>query len=182
VDAKHEPSSSSSFVISLATAALRGILVVAAVVVGFVILSSAFPTGDSAGVPTLPSPTDTEEPQTPAETASPTETQTPEAQCPDAADVPPLQVLNGTTVTGLAADTAERLVQMGYKVPGAAVADATRQDYQTTVVLAKRPEAQAADCLVQEEFRGADRRTQAPDADYDITVILGLDYADRQGR
>ena len=179
---KHEPSSSSSFVISLATAALRGILVVAAVVVGFVILSSAFPTGDSASVPTLPSPTETEEPQTPAETASPTETQTPQAECPDAGDVRPIQVLNGTTVTGLAADAAERLVQQGYKVPQAAIANATNSDYETSVVLAKRPEAQAADCLVQEEFRGADRRMQAPDAEYDITVILGLDYADRQGR
>jgi hypothetical protein len=180
VGAKHEPSSSSSFVVSLATAALRGILVVAAVVVGFVILSSAFPTGDSASVPTLPSPTETEEPQTP-ETTTPTRTPTEAAECPDAADVPPIQVLNGTTVTGLAADAAETLVQMGYNVPQAAISNATRSDYQTSIVLAKRPEAQAADCLVQEEFRGADRETQAPDAEYDITVILGEDYANRQG-
>ncbi|HJV04777.1 MAG TPA: LytR C-terminal domain-containing protein [Actinomycetota bacterium] len=181
MDAKHEPSSSSSFVISLATAALRGILVVAALVVGFVVLSSAFPTGDSAGVPAAPSPTETEEPQTPEQTASPTQTQTPAARCPDASEVPPIQVLNGTTVTGLAADAAARLVEMGYKVPEAAIANATRSDYRRTIVLSKRPQAEAADCLAQEEFRGAQRQNQDPEAEYAITVILGMDYADRQG-
>jgi LytR cell envelope-related transcriptional attenuator len=178
---KHEPSSSSSFVISLATAALRGILVVAALVVGILILSRAFPTGGSAGAPTVPSPTETEEPQTPTQTQTPTAPPTQADECPDAAEVPPIQVLNGTTVTGLAADAAERLVQMGYKVPEAAISNAASSDYQTSIVLAKRAEAQAADCLAQEEFRGAEREVQDQDAEYDITVILGVDYANRQG-
>ena len=49
------------------------------------------------------------------------------------------------------------------------------------VVLAKPDQEVAADCLVEEMFRGADREEATADAEYEISVILGFDYADRQG-
>jgi LytR cell envelope-related transcriptional attenuator len=183
VGAKHEPSSSSSFFISLATATLRGVLVVAAVILGVFVLSRAFPTSQTPTVPqgTTAAP-ETQEPQTPVETGTPTSPATEAGgECPDPGDVPPIQVLNGTDVTGLAADAAERLVQIGYRVPQAAISNASSADYDTSVVLAKPAQEEAADCLVQEEFRGADREAATPDAEYEISVILGFDYANRQG-
>jgi hypothetical protein len=182
VGAKHEPSSSSSFFVSLATATLRGVLVVAAVILGIFVLSRAFPTSQTPTVPegTTAAP-ETQEPQTPVETGTPTSPATDAQECPDPSDVPPIQVLNGTDVTGLAADAAERLVQMGYRVPQAAISNASSADYDVSVVLAKPSEEEAADCLAREEFRGADREAATPDAEYDISVILGFDYADRQG-
>jgi hypothetical protein len=180
--AKHEPSSSSSFVVSLATAALRGLLVVAAILLGVFTLSRAFPTGDGVTVPQGPTiPPETQEPQTPAETGTPTTPETDAAECPDPRDVPPIQVLNGTSVTGLAATGAERLQNVGYKVPAAAVSNAPSADYQTSVVVSKASQELAAECLVREEFRGAELESAAQDAEYDISVILGQDYADRQG-
>jgi hypothetical protein len=164
----------------LATATLRGVLVVAAVVLGVFVLSRAFPTSRTPTVPETPAP-ETQEPQTPAETGTPTTPATPEQECPEPGDFPPIEVLNGTDVTGLAADAAERLNQMGYRVPEAAISNAPSADYETSVVMAKPAQEEAADCLVQEEFRGADRDTAAADAEYDITVILGFDYANRQG-
>jgi hypothetical protein len=166
----------------LATATLRGVLVVAAVILGVFVLSRAFPTGQTSTVPEGPTTApETQEPQTPAETGTPTAPATEAEQCPDPGDVPPIQVLNGTEVTGLAADAAERLVQIGYKVPDAAISNASSADYETTVVLAKGPQELAADCLAREEFRGAERDAATPDAEYGISVILGRDYARRQG-
>jgi LytR cell envelope-related transcriptional attenuator len=181
VGAKHEPSSPSSFFVSLATATLRGILVVAAVILGVFVLSRAFPTGETATVPQGPTVApETEEPQTPVGTGSPTTQPTEADECPDARDVPPVQVLNGTDVTGLAASAAERLTSLGYKVPDAAISNAATSDYETTVVQSTGPQQVAAGCLAQEEFRGADLERAEADADYDITVILGQDYADRR--
>jgi hypothetical protein len=182
VGAKHEPSSSSSFFVSLATATLRGVLVVAAVILGVFVLSRAFPTSQTPTVPegTTTAPT-TEQPQTPVETVSPTPPATDAQECPDPGDFPPIQVLNGTDVTGLAADAAERLVQMGYRVPEAAISNAASADFDTSVVLAKPSQEEAADCLAQEEFRGAEREVATPDSEYQISIILGFDYADRQG-
>lgn len=178
---KHEPSSSSSFFVSLATATLRGILVVAAVLLGVFVLSRAFSTGETAGVPEVPTVTpETEEPQTPAGTGSPTTQPTEAAECPQAGDVPPVQVLNGTDVTGLAASAAERLRSLGYKVPEAAISNAPTSDYETTVVMSMRPQRLAAECLAREEFRGAELQSAEAGDEYDITVILGLDYAERQ--
>jgi hypothetical protein len=181
VGAKHEPSSPSSFFVSLATATLRGILVVAAVILGVFVLSRAFPTGESATVPQGPTVTPaTEEPQTPAGTGSPTTQPTEATECPEARDVPPVQVLNGTNVTGLAATAAERLRNLGYKVPDAAISNAPTSDFETTVVQSMRPQELAAECLAQEEFRGAELEPAEAGEEYDITVILGQDYADRQ--
>jgi hypothetical protein len=70
---------------------------------------------------------------------------------------------------------------MGYKVPQAAISNASSADYDTSVVLAKRAQEEAADCLAREEFRGADREDATADAEYEISVILGFDYAERQG-
>lgn len=181
--AKHEPTSSSSFFISLATATLRGVLVVAAVILGVFVLSRAFPTSQNPAVPEGPTTApETQTPQTPEETGTPTSPATPAGgECPDPGDVPPIQVLNGTDVTGLAADAAERLVRMGYKVPQAAISNASSSDYDTSVVLAKPAQEEAADCLAEDEFRGADREVATPDAEYEISVILGFDYANRQG-
>jgi hypothetical protein len=179
--AKHEPSSSSSFFVSLATATLRGVLVVAAVILGVFVLSRAFPTGQAPTVPQATESPATEEPQTPEGTGSPTTQPTEATECPEARDVPPVQVLNGTNVTGLAATAAERLKSLGYKVPDAAISNAPTSDYETTVLQSMRPQELAAECLAQEEFRGAELEPAEAGEEYDITVILGQDYADRQG-
>ncbi len=172
MDGRHEPPSRSSFWVSLATAALRAALVAAAVILGVFTLSRAFPTsGEPASI--------TESPSTPVEeTVSPAPTEaSPEAAEPrDPARVT-LQVLNGTDTTGLAAETAELLEQEGYNI--ITITDADRP-YDTTTLFF-HPDAEVdAQFLQQNFFPDAVLERSAPDAEVDVTVILGEDYVAAQ--
>jgi LytR cell envelope-related transcriptional attenuator len=174
VDGRHEPPSRSSFWISLATAALRAALVAAAVILGVFVLSRAFPTTSEApsSITESPSPA-VEETQSPA---APTE-ESPEAAEPRNPSRVTLQVLNGTDTTGLAAETAELLEQEGYNI--ITITDADRP-YETTTLF-YHPDAEVdAQFLQQNFFPEAVLERSAPDAEVDVTVILGDDYAAAQ--
>ena len=169
---KHEPSSGGSFYLSLATAALRFVLVVAAIALGVFVLSRAFPTGDQASpvAPLQPvSPTATE-------TTPPSEVTTePEAEPTHDPSEIALQVLNGTDVAGLAADAAEVLEADGYDVR--TIDDAPSKPYAVTEIFFKRRFETDAGVLRDQYFQGAELQNTAPDAQVSITVILGEDYA-----
>jgi hypothetical protein len=175
---RHEPSSRGSFYLSVATAALRALLVVAAVVLGVFVLAKAFPTGDQTTVPVTPE----DGPTTPAPTSPPA---TDEGgggggggagqETHDPADIV-LQVLNGTDVSGLAADTQAMLEEEGYRVPTAT--DAQNKPVERTEIAYKRAYKADAAVLRDQFFADAQLVVAAPDADADITVTLGVDYAE----
>jgi hypothetical protein len=174
---RHEPSSRGSFYVSLATAALRAVLVVAAVVLGVFVLSKAFPTGGQTSVPVTPE----EVPTTPAPTSSPP---TDEGggggggagqETHDPADIV-VHVLNGTDVSGLAADTQAMLEEEGYRVP--TVGDAQDKPVGRTEIAYKRANKADAGVLRDQFFADAQLVVAAPDAEADITVTLGADYAE----
>lgn len=173
MDGQHEPPSRSSFWVSLATAALRAALVAAAVILGVFTLSRAFPTsGEPTSITETPSPS-VEETQSPA---TPTE-ESPEAAEPRDPSRVTLQVLNGTDTTGLAAETAELLEQEGYNI--ITITDADRP-YDTTTLF-YHPDAEVdAQFLQQNFFPDSVLERSAPDAEVDVTVILGEDYVAAQ--
>lgn len=173
---KHEPSSGGSFYLSLATAALRFALVIAALALGVFVLSRAFPSGDEA------TPIGPTQPASPAatETASPPEVTTePEPPATNEPSEIAVQVLNGTDVSGLAADAAEILEADGYDIR--TVGDAQNKPYAVTEIFFKRAFEADAAILGDEYFPGAELQDTAPDAQVSITVILGEDYAEAQG-
>ncbi|MGH2683186.1 MAG: LytR C-terminal domain-containing protein [Actinomycetota bacterium] len=178
MNGKHEPPTRTTFYVSLATGALRAALVVTALVVGLFVLSRAFPQTEapvpqSTGAPTTP----TQEPTTPPgeETTPP-----PEQPSPDVRGVR-LAVLNGTTETGLAATTAQRLKQLGYRVDDEDIGDAQAKPYEVTTLFFRNDSRLEARHLRDTVFAGAklERATGQLDPDVQITVVVGLDWAER---
>ena len=176
---RHEPGSRGSFYLSLATAALRAVLVVAAVVLGVFVLSKAFPSGDEAAVPVTPEQTAT----TPAPTTPPADGEQgggggggqPEAH--DPADVR-VQVLNDTDVSGLAEDTQGLLEDEGYQVPTIGNYDGS---VDRTTIFFRPPFRADAQALRDSVFTTAQLEEADPDLrGVDLTVVLAQDYVDAQ--
>jgi hypothetical protein len=156
----------------LATAALRGLLVVAALALGFFVLSKAFPSGSDtpAGTPGEPAITT-------SSAVSPTVTPSPTRQIQEPSDPSDIsvQVLNGTEVAGLAGDTADILGEAGYDVK--TVGDAETA-YETTTIFYVPKRKVDAQLLQQAFFPTAVLEVAEEDVKVDVTVILGSDYAD----
>lgn len=176
MDPKHEPRSKASFYGSLATAVLRAGLVIAAVILGVVVLTKAFPTPAApTGIPQVP---DTVVPQ-PTESPNPLEEPSPQPlPSPEVAGVT-VQVLNGTAQSGLAAETAELLENEGYNV--LTVANAAT-DYEITTLFYQDDSKLEARNLRQTFFPGAVLERAPPQLNQDvrITIVLGADYAETQ--
>jgi len=107
---KHEPPTHKSFYISLATSTVRAVLLAAAVVLGVVVITNAFPEGGESPVTAPPTGADNPSPSpSPSPPTSPSPQQSPR---------PPrnvtVQVLNGAGITGLAARTTNRLRALGW--------------------------------------------------------------------
>lgn len=170
---RHGPPSQTTFYLSLATAALRGLLVAAALALGFFVLSKAFPTGDAVSTstpggqpPTTISPLPTEQP-----TDLPTRN-VPEPKDPSDITV---QVLNGTDVSGLASDTAAILEEEGgYQI--STIADAATS-YEVTTIFHVPKRKVDAQLLRDAFFPGAVLEIAEDDVKVDITVNVGADYA-----
>jgi hypothetical protein len=171
----HEPESRGSFYLSLATAALRAVLVVAAVILGVFVLSRAFPSDGEATTPQTPTETTpAPAPTTPAPTEeAPGGGATPEPH--DPADVR-MQILNGTDTSGLAADTQALLEDEGYDV--VTIGDAQSKPVEVTMITYARRFEADAEILQDEFFPDAELQSAAPGVDADITVTLGVDYAE----
>ena len=168
---RHEPGSRASFFISLATAVLRAALVALAVALGIFVLSKAFPGSEQAI---------TEEPGAPATVPAPPPAISPpptraSPQVSEPSEVS-IQVLNGTTVSGLADDTRLVLEDAGYDV--LTIGNANRS-YETTTLFYHPRSRVDAEALAQQFFPGAILEETAPDADVDVTVIIGADFAER---
>jgi hypothetical protein len=173
VAGRHGPGSRSTFYISLATAVLRAALVALAVALGIFVLSKAFP---GSGQAITEEPGAPASPTAPAATAiSPPQTRaSPQVSEPSEVSV---QILNGTSVSGLADETRLVLEDAGYDV--LTIGNANRS-YETTTLF-YHPKSQAdAEALAQQFFPGAILEETAPDADVDVTVIIGADYAETQ--
>lgn len=154
----------------MATSTLRAAIIVAALVLGGIVLANAFPgtvVQGPSNVPTTSSPT----------TSSPPVSPTP-SLVPLSGVV--LQVLNGTTTTGLAGEVAQCLVDAaGAVVPDDNIANAPEDNY-TQTNLVHRPDSNAvAQTLRTRFFPGAKIVRGEPlpgKPDVQVTVIVGADY------
>lgn len=92
--------------------------------------------------------------------------------------LPTVEVLNGSGITGLAAQAAERLRETGYPVVFVGNADHFR--YRTTRVIARRAERNAAlavSRLLDARVGGTARReADAGEPTADLVIVLGSDY------
>lgn len=171
---RHGPPSQTTFYLSLATAALRGLLVVAALALGFFVLSKAFPSGSDTTAQPGGGVVNTTPP-----TTSPSVVDSPTRDVPQplpAEDVR-VQVQNGTEVSGLAGDTAEILEQAGYDI--VTVNDAEAPYEQTTIFHVPKRKVDAQ--VIQGQFfPTAVLEVADADVKVDITVIIGSDYVDAQ--
>lgn len=171
---RHEPSSGSTFYLSLATAALRAGLVVAALVLGVFVLSKAFPSSGGDLPTTTPGGgTVTESP-----TAAPTETGTEVTESPRARETHDpseveLQVLNATDTSGLAEDTANLLEEAGYQIRTFTNADT---DPGQTTLFYRRGFRADAKALVEQYFPTGTLEEADPDLPVDISIVLSSDY------
>jgi hypothetical protein len=181
VDGKHEPSSRTSFYLSLSTAALRATLVLGVIALGVFVLAKAFPTG-AGGVPPIPVET-TEETSPPedggdggnGDGGTGTGGETP--QPPDVSDLE-IQVLNGTDVSGLAECTATELEELeGFA--DVIFGDAQGSSYPKSRISYRNQVKDVAQYLEQTYFSGAELQTAVAGTDVNLSVILGDDYAEK---
>ena len=176
---KHEPPTKTTFYISLATSAIRALLVVAAVGLGIFVLARAFtgPADRQEAEPRAPR-------RTPAQvrTPSPTEAQTasPRPTLSPRVEGVLIAVFNGTDVDGLAHSVAEDLQREGY-VNGQEPADAPTPVQTTTLFYRDRQGRVDARHMRDQFFEGAVLEKLSPDVDVvagiDIAIYLGADYA-----
>lgn len=180
---KHEPDAKGSFYLSLATATLRAGLVIAAVVLGIFVLSKAFPTAGDGSPPGSPGPIATTGDD--GESPSPEPTENGGEQPPPEEEVNlrgvAVQVQNGTNATGLAAETAEELRDLGLRIRE--IGNAERNYDVSTLFFAQGSRPQAEE-LNRQFFDGAADVQRMPANIQDgieIIVVLGQDYADARG-
>lgn len=146
----------------------------AALALGFFVLSKAFPSGDT---PPTTTPGEQEETLT---TSAPPVISSPTGKPPRTAPEPKdpsditLQVLNGTDVSGLASETAERLKAEGYQI--STIADA-ETSYEVTTLFHVPKRKADAELLAEAFFPGAVLEVAEDDIKVDITVNIGADYA-----
>ena len=146
----------------------------AAIALGVFVMLKAFPSGD-----TPPSVTPGEQAETVTTSAPPviaSPTGKPPRTAPEAKDPSEitLQVLNGTDVSGLASETAERLKAEGYQI--STIADA-ETSYEVTTLFHVPKRKVDAQFLADAFFPGAVLEVAEDDIKVDITVNIGADYA-----
>lgn len=155
----------------MATSTLRGLILVALVVLGFLGLTKLFPQNTSLGV-TPGSSTSTQSP-----TASPSVSTSPStSRKPRPKSQVTVLVLNGTTRQGLAALVNERLKSDGYK--GKTPANYSPK-VDTTIIYYQSDSLPEAQRLQRQRFQGSVLKP-APatlSSDIDLEVILGADQA-----
>ena len=173
----------------MTTAAIRGMLVVAAAILGLLVVTKAFPevkstsqapaqpvVQDTGALPvTLPSSV----PPTTATTGGTGASPQPSAVPVNLQDLA-VQVLNGTNENGLAASTAQDLETLGVKI--VATANASRT-YPITTVFYRDDSKAAAEALVAQKFPGAklEPANNNLNPKVQVTVVIGEDYAALQG-
>ena len=158
----------------MGTSTLRAIILVAAVVLGVVVLKKAFPVNASQDVVTARPKVHV----SPSPSVSPTPSRSSPSPTPSASPQitgVTVKVLNGTSKVGLATSTTQTLQSAGYKVqlPGD-----QRPSIAATIVYYKAAFKNAATYLQQHYFPRAQLKV-APtslSSTADVTVILGSDF------
>lgn len=178
---RHEPGSNRSFYLSVATSTLRLLITAALVLGGVTLINQAFPdspgsSGDGGESPTasVPPPDDS-----PSPSASPSESQSP---IPSLSGVR-IIVLNGTSVSGLAATASDALVER-FEVVAATPGNTASRVNQTEVYYRTADLEDEAQYLVLQYFEELNVRVQelppntpGVPANVDIAVYLGTDFA-----
>ena len=170
---KHEPPNRSSFYRHLATSTLKALILVAAAVLGVVGLSRAFPDAQENLAP-QPSESQSASPTSPPRsTTSPSPSRKPRVKGIS------IQVLNGSSTTGLAAATSETLQTAGYDVKTPGNSDAV----ETTIIYYRKANRIDAEFMKERYFSTAQLKPATADvpAEVMIQVVLGADYAASAG-
>jgi LytR cell envelope-related transcriptional attenuator len=169
---KHEAGGRKAFILSMATSTLRGLILVALVVLGFLGLTKLFPQNTSLGVTSGSTTGPASSPTvSPSVSTSPSTSNKPRPK----SQVTVL-VLNGTSRQGLAALVRERLASDGYKTK---TPDNYSPKIDTTIIYYQSNSQAEAQRLQRQRFPGAILKV-APaslSADVDLEVILGADQA-----
>jgi hypothetical protein len=183
---RHEPPSKRSFYLSVATSTLRFAIVVALVVGGIWVINSAFPasSGDALPGPDA-SPTGPTAGTGPTGPSGATGATGATGAEPDVVGLA-VAVRNGTSVSGLAGDTAAKLEEK-YGMEAIQVDDAPQTVAITTIYYRGRALEDEAEFLARDFFKKIEpniARLQAGegvDPDVQIAVYLGTDYASSKG-
>ena len=177
MSAKHEPPTKRSFYFSVATSTVRFAIIVALVVGGVVLIGKAFPEV-SGKVPAdgITSPT-------PSHSPSPTPSKTPKPTLTPQVQGVRVAVYNGTSVTGLASDTAKKLSGPTYGYVPDPIADAPSPVSQTTLYYRSAQDQVEAQYIADNFFKGLDVKiaqlgstSDVPKA-VQVAIYLGTDYA-----
>ncbi len=183
---RHEPPSKRSFYFSLATSTLRFAIVVALVVGGIWVINSAFPESSGEALPgagaSPTGPTASTGPTGPSGATGPTGQTGGE---PDLVGIP-VAVRNGTSVSGLAGDTAAKL-EKKYGMEAIQVDDAPQTVSVTTIYYRSPDLEDEAEFLAQRFFKKIEPNVaklqpgEGVDKDVQIAIYLGTDYASSKG-
>ncbi len=149
--------------------------VVILIVIGLIVIAGTvyfLQNSFNVGLPALPfiseetpSPTPTPEPATPEPTPTPSPLERSEIS---------LEILNGTSTTGLAASTSSRLQELGYEV--VRVGNATNSAFEQTIVRVKPTMLDLAEQLIRDlapDFEAIADPTLPEDETNDSIIILG---------
>jgi hypothetical protein len=167
----------------MGTSTLRGILLVAAVLIGVLMISRAFASDATAlllpvGSTASPSPSVSSSPS-----VSPSPNASPKLTKKTAVKGVPIQILNGTAVAGLGAQVGVSLKSQGYTVVGAP-ANAGNSNFTTTVIYYEAGAKDLARFMQQHYLHGAKlKRATASQfsAPVKLTVIVGTDRSSSSG-
>lgn len=165
----------------MTTGAIRGAILLAAVVIGAVIISNAFPSVGGPTSSTSPATSPSVKPSTPVTPNKPHLT------CPTSHKGIQVAVENATTTAGLAAATAQTLKNAGYTVNGDTdIGTATTESQTTRVYFRTADDKLAARCLKKKFFStatvaklpaGSSGTTPPLAPTVQVAVFLGSDYA-----
>ena len=179
---RHEPGSNRSFYLSVATSTLRLLITAALVLGGVTLINQAFPespSGSSADGGSSPSASTPPAEESPSASPSPSESQAP---IPSLSGIRVI-VLNGTSVSGLAATASDALVQK-FGVIASTPGNTASRVNQTEVYYRTADLEDEAQYLVLQYFKELNVRVQelppntpGVPANVDIAVYLGTDFA-----
>lgn len=184
---RHEPPTNGSFYLSLATSTLRAAIVIALIVGGVVVINSAFPESGSGGLAPDGGGVTGTTGETGVTGATGVTGDTGATGDGDGQEEPEflgmaVAVRNGTSVSGLAGDTALRLEDK-YGVNAIQVDDAPSTVSLTTIYYRSPSSQDEAELLGRQFFKKIEpkiAKLQAGDGvdrDVEIAIYLGTDYA-----
>lgn len=181
---KHEPPTNRSFYLSVGTSTVRFAIIVALVVGGVLLINQAFPVLGSSGGGTIPnggpgvspSPSPSPSPSKPPKTSP----------SPQVVGVR-IAVFNGTSVSGLAADTLTTITKKYGMVAAQDPADAPSDVAQTTLYYRSPADEVEAQFLADDFFKSLDVQISRLEPgtnvsrDVQVAIYLGNDYAALKG-